>query len=104
MVLFIIGILLIAVAIWGMVDISRKKRGPMPLMVLALMVGCGVFVAGFFLVFGERLPPPEPKVYTYPASEYRLQLRIVEFEGQRDTTYVLVEKIKELSHAEDNVQ
>lgn len=95
MVLFIIGILLIAVAIWGMVDISRKKRGPMPLMALALAVGYGLFIAGFFLVFGERLPPPEPKVYTYPASEYRLQLRIVEFEGQRDTAYVLVEKIKE---------
>jgi len=37
-----------------------------------------------------------PKSIEYRASEYRLQLRIVEFEGQRDTTYVLVKKINEL--------
>lgn len=35
----------------------------------------------------------KPVVIEYPASEYELKLQITEFDGQRDTTYVLVKKI-----------
>ncbi len=34
------------------------------------------------------------KIKEYPASEYTLSYKITEFEGQRDTTYVLIPKEK----------
>ena len=34
------------------------------------------------------------KIKEYPASEYTLSYKITEFEGQRDTTYVLIPKDK----------
>lgn len=62
-----------------------------------------VYIAIFLVIGGAfycavtsaRPEPVRPVAIEYPASEYRLKLRIVEFEGQRDTTYVLVKKIKE---------
>jgi len=61
---------------------------------------CGVTLGLIGLVARKEISEAKqmeiPKSIEYRASEYRLQLRIVEFEGQRDTTYVLVKKINEL--------
>jgi len=69
---------------------------------VAGMFLCGIALCIIGLVIrkniseAEQPEPARPVIIEYPASEYRLQLRIVEFEGQRDTTYVLVKKINEL--------
>lgn len=68
------------------------------LAILCVILGAVFFVIGivtFWVNPAETEESSRPVPIEYPASEYRLQLRIVEFEGQRDTTYVLVKKINE---------
>lgn len=95
MILFIISAVLIVLGLLALsVSMIDFDRGCSTGLII-----CGVAIGLIGLALraedseAEQTETPVP--IEYPASEYRLQLRIVEFEGQRDTTYVLVEKIKE---------
>ena len=46
----------------------------------------------FGIISGNRTN--STKIKEYPASEYTLSYKITEFDGQRDTTYVLIPKEK----------
>lgn len=37
-------------------------------------------------------PKPEPKPKEFPASEYTLDYKVIEYQGQTDTIYVLTKK------------
>ena len=91
--LITIGIILIALGLFCLVlSTSKFDRGCSTGMII-----CGVAIGLIGLAVRKNISEAErmeiSKPIEYPASEYRLQLRIVEFEGQRDTTYVLVKKI-----------
>ena len=46
------------------------------------------------IVFGILSANHTKAIKEYPASEYTLSYKITEFEGQRDTTYILIPKEK----------
>lgn len=90
--LFILGICVVFLGLWVGFEKSRPVGVPI------VFLGIAIYVASFFFADWTRQPDtPKYQPIEYPASEYRLKLRIVEFEGQRDTTYVLVEKLDCLS-------
>lgn len=49
---------------------------------------CGVLM----IVFTALISVEQQTEKEYPASEYTLSYKITEFEGQRDTTYVIIPK------------
>ena len=57
------------------------------LSVLTILAGAVFFVIGLLM-----LGPEEPAPVEYPASEYTLELKVTEYQGQKDTTYVLIPK------------
>ena len=95
----IIGVAMILLgAIWALFTKNSKAASfALWILYVGLWVGMvGVCVMIITSVRKRICQEPEsaqPVPVEYPASEYRLQLRIVESEGQRDTTYVLVKKI-----------
>lgn len=52
------------------------------------------FIASFFgvVLFAIGVAPKYKQPKEYPASEYTLEIKVTEFQGQRDTTYVLIPK------------
>ena len=95
-----IAIIIGAVLFWGgiLIQFSTKNMALLRAGMYAALVGLFVAIGGMlYCAFTSAQPEPNTRSYTYPASEYELNLRIVEFEGQRDTTYVLVEKLDCLS-------
>lgn len=50
---------------------------------------CGVLTVVFAILSMHQQPETTKE---YPASEYTLSYKITEFEGQRDTTYVIIPK------------
>lgn len=59
----------------------------------AVLSVLAVFAGAVFVVVGLiMLGPEEPAPVEYPASEYTLELKVTEYRGQKDTTYVLIPK------------
>lgn len=82
--LFIIGLLSVALGIFIILDACNGAE---------VAFGVLEFVLGIFVILlsfptkSEREKPIE-----YPASEYNLELKVTEYQGQKDTTYVLTPK------------
>ena len=58
----------------------------------AVLSVLAVFAGAVFFVIGLIMCPEEPAPVEYPASEYTLELKVTEYQGQKDTTYVLIPK------------
>lgn len=56
-----------------------------------LFMGCLGFLSGTILIVLSFVAPADkkPKPIEYPASEYTLELKVIEYQGQKDTTYVI---------------
>lgn len=93
MVLMIIGAILFIAGVCMMIFGWRRNQETVGFFLA--MASTIVVALGLCIYAGNQSNPAHPVPIEYPASEYELKLRIVEFEGKRDTTYVLVEKIKE---------
>lgn len=55
---------------------------------LMLVSGTGFIVAGLF----QDIRGSKTKTIEYPASEYSFEIKVIEFQGNKDTTYVLIPK------------
>ena len=88
----IIGAILIIAGLCMMIFCWRRNLETTGF-ILAMASSIVVAVGLCLYVNQTNLAKPVP--IEYPASEYELKLRITEFDGQRDTTYILVKKIKE---------
>lgn len=84
--LFLIGIILITIYFH-----SYAKDWLFIVGIILIIVG-GVSSIVFGIISGNHTN--STKIKEYPASEYTLGYKITEFEGQRDTTYVLIPKEK----------
>ena len=84
--LFLIGIILLLINLF----IFDREWLFIVAIILAFIFGVSTIVLGVFL--GNQTN--SMKIKEYPASEYTLSYKITEFEGQRDTTYVLIPKEK----------
>ncbi len=62
-------------------------RPPASIIFIGLCAGLVILVAGFLKPKYIKEPPKE-----YPASDYTLEYKITDFQGQRDTIYVLTPK------------
>ena len=82
--LFIIGVALIAISF------SIYDKDWIFAVGIALMIIGGVSS----IIFGILSANHTKAIKEYPASEYTLSYKITEFEGQRDTTYILIPKEK----------
>lgn len=83
--LFIIGILLMVI------DYICDIECLFIVGIILSIIG-GVSALVFGIIGGNQTN--SMKMKEYPASEYTLSYKITEFEGQRDTTYVLISKEK----------
>lgn len=53
----------------------------------------GIIVWAFSLIMLLVIDPkPKPKPKEFPASEYTLDYKVIEYQGQTDTVYVLTKK------------
>lgn len=64
-----------------------------------LFIGGGLMITStillvFLILIINITQVEKPTPLEYPASEYTLSYKVTEFEGQRDTTYVLIPKEK----------
>ena len=82
--LFIIGLLSVVLGIFAIFDSGDVAE--IVLGVLGIVLGIFVILISFPLK-SEKVKPIE-----YPASEYNLELKVTEYQGQKDTTYVLTPK------------
>ena len=91
--LFIIGVILI-ILIMGCDSIcfSNHTEDCLFIVGITLIAVGGVSSIVFGALSGNHTN--STKIKEYPASEYTLSYKITEFEGQRDTTYVLIPKEK----------
>jgi len=83
----IIGLLLVAFGMFIIFDAGDDTD-----VVLGIMVSViGIFIILLpFLIKSETVKPIE-----YPASKYTLELKVTEYQGEKDTTYVLIPKTLE---------
>jgi len=92
--LFFLGVSLLICGLYGIA--ASEHTWHFLASLAAVVVAVVILICSAPLRTYEKPESPQPVAIEYPASEYELQLRIVEFEGQRDTTYVLVKKINGL--------
>ena len=90
--LIILGVIIIVLGLFCMaLSVTKFDRG-----CSAGMLICGVAICLIGLAarkgISEARRMESQKPIEYPATEYELKLRIVEFDGQKDTTYILTKK------------
>lgn len=83
---FLVGVILI------MVYFHSYAKDWLFIVGIVLIIVGGVSSIVFGVLSGNHTN--STKIKEYPASEYTLSYKIIEFEGQRDTTYVLIPKEK----------
>lgn len=88
-VLFFVGVTLIM--IYFLDDANYAKDWLFIAGIILVFIG-GISSLVFGILSGNHIN--STKIKEYPASEYTLSYKITEFEGQRDTSYVLIPKEK----------
>lgn len=82
---FIMGLLLVGLGIFAIFDGWYDADGfEIGGGIAVLLFGIFVILISFSLAKSERVNPIE-----YPTSEYTLELKVIEYQGQKDTTYVI---------------
>lgn len=87
--LFFVGVILIMT--YFLSDVNYAKDWLFIAGIILIFIG-GISSIVFGILSGNHTN--STKIKEYPASEYTLSYKITEFEGQRDTTYVLIPKEK----------
>lgn len=80
--LIVLGLLLVILSVIGFC--VAESTGEAVLCIIASFFGAVLFAIG--------VAPKHEQPKEYPASEYTLEIKVTEFQGQRDTTYVLIPK------------
>ena len=85
--LFIIGLLSVVLGILAILDAWDGTE---------VVLGIVALVFGIFIIL-LSFPTKSERVKSieYPASEYTLELKVTEYQGQKDTIYVLTPKMLE---------
>jgi len=73
---------------------SKETVGGVVIGGVFILIGIIGIVGLLVLLTSIDESKPNLKPIEYPASEYTLELKITEFQGQADTTYVLIRKEK----------